>query len=154
MLKPVAVITSLEDSPPSFDRRLLAAYLRTEYRVAEPPGFILKTGAPLSEETLLWLAAADCHSWAFLTAWNPGSQLLPESTNRIRNRQLSAELERSGWKFFPGLGMGPDGDWAPEESFWILHITAGEAVKLGRKYAQNALLWWESGTTPVLWLLM
>ena len=33
MLKPVAVITCLEDSPPSFDRLLLGAYLRKIYKV-------------------------------------------------------------------------------------------------------------------------
>ncbi|MCB0577589.1 MAG: DUF3293 domain-containing protein, partial [Saprospiraceae bacterium] len=43
--------------------------------------------------------------------------------------------------------------WPAEESFWAFGIDAARAVALGRRYGQNALVWWEPGATPALWWL-
>lgn len=154
MLKPVAVITCLEDSPPSFDRRLLEAYLRTVYQVSGPPGFSFYTGDNISEMAEKWLAAKGCSSWAFITAWNPFSRPLPAEENRVRNNQLADELNRNGWLTYPGFGAGPDARWPPEESFWVLNIPPEEAVRLGKKFGQNALVWWDPSQPVRLWLLV
>lgn len=154
MLKPVAVITCLEDSPPSFDRRLLEAYLRTVYKVAGPPGFSFYAGRKISETAENWLSAKGCSSWAFITAWNPFSQPLSVDENRGRNCRLATDLNRKGWQNYPGFGTGPDEHWPPEESFWVLNIPPGEAVRLGKKFDQNALVWWESAQPACLWLLV
>lgn len=154
MLKPVAVITCLEDSPPSFDRLLLGAYVRTIYQVAEPPGFSFQIGVEMPVVAENWLGRAGCRYWAFVTAWNPFSQPLPLAENRERNRQLAGDLAQAGWRRYSGLGIGPDKNWLPEESFWVLNMPPEQAIRLGKKFDQNALVWWEAGKPVALWLLV
>ena len=153
MLKPVVVITCLEDSPPNVDRRLLEAYLRTIYQVREPPEFSFLVGRAPSETASRWLDQHRILSWAFLTAWNPRSAPLSDLENRERNKRLAREVDSGGWSFFPAWGIGPDKTWPAEESFWILNISADRAAHLGRLFEQNALVWWSKGKPVELWWL-
>lgn len=153
MLKPVAIITSLEDSPPTIDRSLLGAYLRTVYQVDDPPGFAFRPGAFLPDEAADWLFLRRVNSWAFLTAWNPHSARMSLAENKRRNKQLSAALRDGGWPYYTGAGIGAGETWPPEESFWILDIPADWAIRLGRHFDQNALVWWAEGKPVELWWL-
>ena len=153
MLKPVAIITSLEDSPPTIDRSLLGAYLQTVYRVNDPPGFAFFPGKHLPAEAADWLFRRRVGSWAFLTAWNPRSAVLSAVENRRRNKQLSGALQNGGWPYYSGVGIGAGETWSPEESFWILDIPAERAIQLGRQFDQNALVWWTEGKPVELWWL-
>lgn len=100
-----------------------------------------------------WLIAENIRTYAFITASNPRSKLLSEQENVLRNRTLERDLKKVSRFVFPGLGIGSDGNWPAEESFWALDISPENAVALGRKYGQNALVWWEEGGLPELWWL-
>lgn len=154
MLKPVDVITCLEDSPASIDRLLLAAYLGTVYRVVGPPGFSFHPGMALPAEAEYWLTEHGIRCWAFITAWNPRSEAFSEQGNRERNGELADLIAQGGWEYYPGVGAGTDGSWPPEESFWMLNVPPEDTIRLGRRFGQNALLWWEKGKVVELWWLV
>ena len=65
MSKPAAIITTLEDSAPWLDQRLVLAYLRSTYRILTPL-FDLRIGQHHSTFDQ-WLANAGADGSAFLT---------------------------------------------------------------------------------------
>lgn len=151
MLKPVAKLTCLEDSPFRLDRRLILAYLNTTYLVLRPP-FVLRIGArnPVFDD---WLQAQKAQRYAFLTAWNPRSIPLSLNENRQRNASLSDMLHHAGLRLFPASGAGDGGDWPAEDSFLILDISPELSVELGRRFEQNALVFGQRHAAPELWWL-
>jgi len=149
MSKPAAVIITLEDSASWLDQRLILAYLHTTYRVRTPT-FDLRIGQsnPVFD---LWLAENKVHQFAFITAWNPQSQSLSMEENTRRNQELEKEFYLISIKILPGLGIGDDSDWPPEASCCALNISPEQAVALGRKFDQNALVFGRKGEVPALW---
>lgn len=150
MLKPVAIIKTLEDSPIWLDRRLITAYLNTAYRIFDLlvlQFFISKTGVGEAA----WLEKSGFQNFAYISACNPHSNLLDDAENRRRTEQLASDL--SGRLYFAGEGADPAGDWPPEPSFLIPDIEPQQALLLGIKYEQNAILYWRRGGVPELWWL-
>jgi len=86
------------------------------------------------------LEARGATAWAYVTAWNPGSQLLSRSENDVRQRGLKDELERRGFEFAEGRGEPSDTTWQPEESVLIFGIDEANAVALGMKHGQWAIV--------------
>lgn len=152
MSKPIAIIRKVEDSPDWLDQRLVEAYYHTSYQVSAMPFPAIRIGRldPLLAD---WLEERHFQSFVFITAWNPFSRLRSLRENKRRNNQLRADLSTLARAVHSGVGIGDNNDWPPEESFWALDIDAEEAVRLGRKYGQNALVWWEKGGLPELWWL-
>lgn len=99
------------------------------------------------------LEAHDFRTFAFITAWNPASQMLDQWHNQWRNLQLEIELHPHCRLLRRGLGVGQEGDWPPEESFMCLNIPLEKAAELGRQFGQNAIVCWEKGGLPELWWL-
>lgn len=152
MSKPIAVIRKLEDSPEWLDRRLVEAYLRTSYAIALSPDPPVRIGEanPLFEA---WLDKQSVASYAFITAWNPRSVLLDPEENERRNDLLEEDLKPLCRFVGLGFGFGDNGHWTGEESCIAFGIAAEEVIRLGRKYDQNAIVWWEKGGLPELWWL-
>ena len=150
MSKPSAIITTLEDSVPPLDQRLLSAYLRTTYRVLMP-AFDLRVGQ-INTDFDLWLAEQGAGQFVFITAWNPFSQNWPPAENERRNRALEKDLRSLSHQVLPGLGIG-EGDWPPEASFCALGVSPEQAVELGQAFEQNALIFGRKGSMPELWWL-
>lgn len=151
MSKPIAKIGKLEDSLDWLDRRLVEAYLRTTYRLLSPP-FEIRIGAKnvVFEK---WLKKQNAKTYAFVTAWNPRSKLLSEEENRLKNKDLEADLKKASRLVLPASNVPDAGDWPSEESFFVLDISPEEAICLGKKYEQNAIVWREKGGVPELWWL-
>jgi uncharacterized protein DUF3293 len=103
----------------------LEAYKRTTYEA----GVRIRVGrvAPLDS------------SWAFLTASNPGSKLLPDDLNAARRQSLEAGL-RGRWRYRDASGVPDDPEVKPERGVLILGIDRESAVELGRRYGQNAIV--------------
>ena len=150
MLKPVAVIRKVEDSPDWIDRGLVTAYLRTDYTVLSVPFPPIRVGVAnaLFEN---WLHQRDFSTCAFITARNPCSITTPLAENQRKNKELETDLQQAARCVLPGLGIGSDNKWPPEESFCAGHIRAADVVRLCLKYRQNAIVWWEKGELPALW---
>jgi hypothetical protein len=116
------------------------AYLQTTYVASTPRGELrIRVGNQHPKLDAL-LGEHKVDGWAFVTAWNPGSELYGERENRGRQEALERELEAAGYVFFWGRGMPDGGDWAPEESVLVVGMSGEEAVAVGRRYGQAAVV--------------
>ncbi len=134
------------------DPATVAAYAQTEYRVAGAPGFVLRVGQASAELLAAHRAhGVDCS--AFLTACNPFSSQLGDEANAARQRSLAADLRARSLAFVPGVGQHPANGWPAEESFLVFGLSLEAAKALGRRHAQNAIVWSDARATPQLVLL-
>lgn len=118
----------------------MQAYRETDFVVRHDGGeIVLRVGA-LNRRLDPLLKAAQCETWAFVTAWNPASRSLPRRVNAGRNRRLRLDIARHGYQWLPGEGRARSGDWPPEQSFLILGIPLWEARIIGCRYGQLATL--------------
>jgi len=132
----------------------LRAYHAAEYRVfGVTTPFVLKIGVRSPE-------LADCHraynveSSAFVTAWNPHGQSHPAQDNDAAQARLAARLRVRGFHILEARGEDPAGHWAAEDSVLVLGMQLPDACRLGREFAQNALLWAGVDACPRLILLI
>lgn len=116
-----------------------AAYRRTTYRVDAPGGPIALRIGERSHALDALLRGLLCESWAFVSAANPASRLLPEADNAQRHQALAARLNDAGWTWYSGCGIADDGGWR-EQSAWVAGISAADAAALGRAFGQNAVV--------------
>jgi len=124
---------------PMLDPALEAAYRAADYRVDGPHGsFVLRIGEPCADADRL-LATHGQTEWAYVTACNPRSVCLPDEENAPRTAELEVALRDGGWPHHRGISVGRNGGWA-EASFLVLGIPEGEAVALGRRFGQNAIV--------------
>lgn len=80
---------------------------------------------------------------AILTAWNPRSQAIDLTQNKLRNDDLYNLLQEKQYLFFEAVGKGKDTRWPAEEGYFILGINKDEVDKLAVEYEQNAYVWLE-----------
>jgi hypothetical protein len=131
------------------DRRSLErAYLATHYVVfAGGAPLILRIGERNRELDRL-LRRHGRRDWAFLTAWNPRSRLLPHWRNAHRQRRLARLFPQA----LDGAGIGVDPDWPAEDSLCVLGVAAGRARRTGRLFGQYAILaGTRGGVARLLW---
>lgn len=130
-------------------RELVRTYEAAEY-VVNPFGdesvlLVLHVGEPSPDLDLLLQDEEDgAESWAFVTAFNPGSRPAPEAVNRAAQDRLLRRLEAEGRGYWPGWGQSPDQSWR-EESVLVRGMSREEAVRLGRELGQVAVLFGELG---------
>jgi hypothetical protein len=115
---------------------VIAAYLQTRYWVDGHDEPILIGACNPQLDQLLQKQGLS--TWAYITAWNPLSQMHLDLENHRRNTQLLKEL--TGFLVLKGKGEGQNGDWPPEESFLVLGISRQEAEQLGRLHGQRAIV--------------
>lgn len=119
-----------------------AAYRAAVYRVAADPPFALRVGEPSARlDALLRFHAVT--SWAFVTACNPGSQMLSEEENAERMSELRAVV--GGHLVYECEGTDPTGVWPGEPSLLVLGMSRTAAVELARRFGQNAILCGDRG---------
>lgn len=129
---------------------LFDSYRRTTYSAETPRGPIhLRVGEP-NEDLVQLLKRYDANSWAYITAFNPGSQPLAHEENLRRQKELIDSLRRERLMFFPGAGVGDDSQWPPEESVLVLSISRPRAIQLAREFGQNAILFGGADAVPEL----
>ena len=131
-----------------------SAYLSTTYRAFiddENQLDIIVGQANHALDQLLSSRGAD--SYAFITAWNPFSKTVSEEQNHTANEALKSELGQ--YSVYEGIGIPKQpSKWEGEQSFLILGINRDEATRLGTKYEQNAIIYGEAGSEPVLLMLV
>ena len=92
-------------------------------------------------------------TWAFITAYNPGSVLLDSSENEQRQKQLESDLRACGYVLILGAGEPGTNDSPAERSVLVLGMERGEAERFGQKYEQNAIIFGtEKGFPELLWI--
>ena len=92
-------------------------------------------------------------SWAIITASNPYSQCLTESENRQLGQQLQEDLQQLNSPLLQAVGKDRRGEWTPEQSFLILGIEPEQAIAIGQKFAQNAIVYGKlSQPATLIWV--
>jgi len=128
---------------------LLAAYRETGYHVGGDAPFVLRIGE--SSPLLLRLHALHrVRCSAFITAANPHSLRCGAAVNARRQRQLAAQLRRTGLVFMAGEGRHPTNGWPAEASFLVLGLARRAAEKLAARWGQNALVFCADDAIPRL----
>ena len=140
---------TLESAIPS---ETILAYTETDFIVYDELTLILhvdeySTGLNKLYET------HKTNTCTFITAYNPYSQVLKESVNIARNKDLAAELDDKALKYLLAEGIHHSGDWPVEASYLVLGLSLKESCELGKKYEQNAIVWCDSDCLPKLVLL-
>ena len=118
---------------------LARAYFLTNFRVFTPTGSFTVHVRRESTELAVLHASHNARSSAFLTAYSPFSQPTDAETDRINQNSLQTEVE-GRWEYLLGEGVDPTGEWPAEPSLLILGIDLDEALVLGQKFDQLALL--------------
>lgn len=87
---------------------------------------------------------------AFITAFNPYSEMLSADENDLRHKLLVEKINRLNLASYEGFGSDQAGEWPREKSLLILDINKSEAIKLAKDFGQNAILWIEEDAIPRL----
>jgi len=128
----------------------VGAYLGTTYHVAAPSGPIALRIGIGSRHLDRALSLHRARHWAFITACNPRSRVLPRWHNALRQRRLHALVTQLGYLAWPGAGIGESPYWQPEPSLLVVGIPVAAAVRLGRQFRQNAIVAGRRGRAPEL----
>lgn len=115
---------------------LIKAYRTTLYKVYSP-SLCIQVGVR-NEILDTLLAEYNAQEWAFITAYNPYSSELFDRDNQARHQQLKEAVK--SFVFFEGEGVGEDPAWQPEKSILIIGINQVEAIKIGNRLEQNAIV--------------
>jgi hypothetical protein len=135
------------------DPDLLSLYRATLYEVQwHVRPFVLRIDEPSA-------ALGDCHRAhgvhcsAFITAWNPRSRPAGDAVNVAAQARLQATLTRDGYQTLPGWGRDPRGAWPAEASLLVLGMTAADARRAARAFAQHAVVVAEADAVPrLMWI--
>lgn len=141
----------MDDISRNIDQRLREAYLATIYEVKHL-GLHLQIGVE-NWDLEEFLIDNNAFSWAFISAWNPFSKLLSTAENEIRHSKLVDFTKKKQWVFAEGFGVPQNKSWQAEKSLFILDISRNEAIELGKKFDQNAIVFGRLGKAPQLFFL-
>lgn len=136
----------------SLPASLIEAYTSANYTVLAAKRFVLNIGHKSDGLEDLYRRLR-VQTSVFITAFNPYSKSLSFDENTKRNEALKNELDEIAWAVVKGYGQDPEGLWEKEESFLAFGITKEDAIKLGNKYEQNAILGCDADFIPELILL-
>jgi hypothetical protein len=115
-------------------------YRATTFRVESPDGIIdIRVGEKHPRIDAL-LSHHKVTEWAYITAWNPRSQLLSAEQNALAQVQLTDVVLERGLGFYGGSGIPDNPGWTAERSVWIAGISRQAAVELGARFGQNAIV--------------
>jgi hypothetical protein len=131
---------------------LIRAYALTDFCVLTEEPFAVRIGQRSVQLAKLHAAhQTDCS--AFITAFNPGSDLLGEAANEERHAALLRELYTRELAFVEGEGKDPSNEWPGERSVLVFGMVPEAAKALGAQFGQNAVVWSGADAIPRLILL-
>ncbi|MGI4829617.1 MAG: DUF3293 domain-containing protein [Janthinobacterium lividum] len=87
-----------------------------------------------------------------ITAYNPLGEVVSEAENLEASEALRRALELVAVPYFLGKGADSDGSWT-EPSYMVFNLHLLQAMALGRRFRQNALVWVGRDCMPELVLL-
>jgi len=89
--------------------------------------------------------------FAIITAHNPRSERLSSEDNALRHEELGRDLKALGLEYTPSTGESPDRSWV-EEGFAVFDMALEQALELGRKYEQHAIVYGEGERVALGWV--
>ena len=126
------------------------AYRQAHYRIHEAgESFTLLIDQPSA-------VLRQCHvrhgvnASAFMTAWNPYSVLCDEHVNARAHAHLLADLRTAGFAYLSAEALDSTEQWPIERGLLVLGVSQADALMLGTRYQQNAVVCCDEGGTPRL----
>ena len=133
-------------------RQFSAAYRKTQYIVHLKSGVVSIVPEKLNLRCLrrLRLKANIRSHWVILTPCNPRSKIIPESWNKLRVNKLINIVKVYGYPMFHTVNRDQAGLWPDETGVLIVGIPLPHAIRLAKRFGQNALLAGTSAGPPRL----
>jgi hypothetical protein len=103
-----------------------------------------------SPELSNFLEHTQCEQWAFISAVNPGSELLTEAANAGRHRKLLTTVSTQKLAYFPGDAVPDTRNWPIEPGLLLLHVSLEQALALAQEFGQAAILAGQGNGIPRL----
>ena len=129
------------------------AFRNTRYHAETQDGSLVIQIDTTCPELDAILEAHDLENWAYLTAFNPQGCCAPDAYNREAQHRLEYEINERQLTWHPGSTEAEHGDWPPESSCLILGIDQEDAIELGRRYGQAAIVTGHRGAKAKLVIL-
>lgn len=121
------------------DSVLDRAYRQTAFIATTGDGELVIRPRERHPEVDTLMTEADAKGWACITASNSYTSRLSDAENGARNDALRVGLTASGLRWLPGLSIDPDGQCS-QEGVLVLGIKCDEAMEVGKRYAQTAII--------------
>lgn len=131
---------------------LIGEYRRTLFHVYAQTPFTLRIGEPSPELAALFQKHL-IDSAVYITAYSPFSTVVSADENQSAQARLTADLASTAQLVIQGDGQDPEQRWPAEQSLLGLGVGREDAVALGQRYLQNAVVWVGSDVIPQLLLL-
>lgn len=124
----------------SISPSLVRAYREAKFVVDYTSPITLLVGQSNSSLRTL-LKEHNVSTAAFITAFNPYSNVLSDQENIGAQNSLLKDIKALGLPSINGFGQDIAEQWPKELSVLILDITESQAEVLADKYSQNAFIW-------------
>ncbi len=129
---------------------LIRAYREAKYVVGIDSPIVLRIGKA-SHQLKSLLDTHKATTAAFITAFNPYSEVMSDDQNHAAQKSLLVDTQKLGLSAIEGYGQDMAEEWPREASFLVLGITESQAEGLADKYGQNGYVWvGSSDALPVL----
>jgi hypothetical protein len=135
------------------DPQLRLAYERAQYVIFASPGVEFRIGQPSDVLDAIMTMNRVRHA-AFVSSADAQGMPSDENRRRLDDFLLRAETAGLAYRVYQGEGRDPQGQWRAEPSLLILGIPREDAEALGRRLAQNAIVYIEKGQLPELVVLV
>ncbi|SFP72604.1 Protein of unknown function [Nitrosomonas cryotolerans] len=132
---------------------LIANYYTTHYQVGTDSDRIILRIDQHSEPLSQLFIATNTACAAFISAYNPFSQLRSTEDNLIAHTQLHQLLFQHPKQIIEGMGIDPSGTWPAEKSWLVLGLDLDTAQTIAQQFNQNAIVWSNINAIPKLILL-
>jgi len=150
VLQPYRVRTIREQKKTIMPTDLITAYQNTNYIVQDAAeSFTLKVNSRSKELNNLY-QKNNKNTAAFISAFNPYSQVTSVEQNIQAHTKLSKRTTAKYYTVYQGYGVDPTGEWTPEKSLLLLGISFLDACQLGIYFQQNAILFADKKAIPRL----
>jgi len=126
------------------------AFMQAEYHVQDDHNLlVLRVGhysKPLQDIHIRFGASSS----AFITAYNPRSEIQSLQKNETATQLLQQDLHATSYSSLPATGRDTKSLWPDEPGFLVIGISCKQALKLAEKYHQLAILFADSHAIPQL----
>ncbi|MCW8878521.1 MAG: DUF3293 domain-containing protein [Kangiellaceae bacterium] len=86
------------------------------------------------------LGSLDTSQAAFITAFNPQSQILSKTENTLNQSRLVKRVEQMGFQYLKGFSTDQNFSWPKEESLFVTGISFEKALALAVEFNQKGFL--------------
>ncbi|MEO8308546.1 MAG: DUF3293 domain-containing protein [Pseudomonadota bacterium] len=125
------------------------AFRNTRYQLYLPAGTVALAVDQYCAALGEWMRANSCTCAAWMTAFNPASQLCETTANTAAQQQLESRLA-TAYTLAQGTAIDPSGHWPPEPSVLVAGMSCAVAMRITRELGQLAFLWCDADAIPRL----